>query len=461
MKYILNEGFALRGWQKLPFALFTPNFGVSFFDKDAFVALSACDGEIDCDKFEEKYRNLINEAVKNNIVRALGENESSALSDWQKYRTYNSRYIKTAHWSITGACNYKCRHCYMSAPDAKYGQLSTEKILSIADELAECGIRNVSITGGEPLVRKDFWQVLDRLLSHGINITTIYSNGKLVTPELLDEFDKRGIKPEFNMSFDGVGYHDWLRGVPGAEVAVNEAFALCQKRGFPTGAELTLHQRNKHTLRESINHLASLGVAHLKTNPAGLSGNWVKNHGDDHLDIDECFEIYLDYIPHWFEDGKPMGIMLGGFFMGSRNSEKYHIPAQKFNGSEKNCKQCVCGHARLVMYIAADGKILPCMSLSGMDIQEKFPSLTEHSLAQCITDSYYMKLITTKVDEFLEHNADKCGKCEHKFVCGGGCRASALTTTPDDILAPDEMFCKIFKGGYIPRIKEAAGDVSD
>lgn len=45
--------------------------------------------------------------------------------------------------------------------------------------------------------------------------TTVMSNGLLMNERVLDEFEKRGIKPEFNMSFDGIGCHDWLRGIPG------------------------------------------------------------------------------------------------------------------------------------------------------------------------------------------------------------------------------------------------------
>ena len=93
------------------------------------------------------------------------------------------------------------------------------------------------------------------LLQRGIRITTIYSNGKLVTDKLLDELEQRGIYPEFNMSFDGVGHHDWLRGIPGAEEAVKEAFVRCRKRGFPTAAEMCIHEDNKHTLRESVNRM--------------------------------------------------------------------------------------------------------------------------------------------------------------------------------------------------------------
>ncbi|WP_289466325.1 radical SAM protein, partial [Klebsiella pneumoniae] len=72
-----------------------------------------------------------------------------------------ARYIRTAHWSITGRCNYRCKHCYMSAPDAKLGELSHETIMSIVQQLIDCGIYQVSLTGGEPLVRKDFMEIVD------------------------------------------------------------------------------------------------------------------------------------------------------------------------------------------------------------------------------------------------------------------------------------------------------------
>jgi radical SAM protein with 4Fe4S-binding SPASM domain len=462
---------------------------VSFLNADAFEALMCCDGEIGMEFIPERLHPTVEKLVGSGIVSECAP--GSRLDAWQRYRRFGSRFMRTAHWSITGHCNYRCRHCYMSAPDAKYGQLSTEKCLSIADEIAGCGIREVSITGGEPLVRKDFWQIIDRLLAYRIRITTVYSNGKLVTPELLDGFDARGIRPEFNMSFDGVGFHDWLRGVEGAEREVNRALALCHERGFSLGAELTLHQRNKGTLRESINHLAALGVTHIKTNPAGKTGAWAENAGDDDLSLEETLEAYLDYIPHYYEDGQPMNIMLGGAFYARRGDPKFWIPARKYSGggavpdgaateasgdaateasdgaagdagsdasnaANTNLEaQCVCGHARQVMYIAADGKVLPCMALSGMDIQQDFPGLEHMSLAQCLSDSYYMGFIDTRLAAYLAHN-ERCQTCEQRLVCGAGCRASALVDHPDDLMAPDEGFCLILRGGFAERIYETA-----
>ena len=455
MFYRINERFSLRGWEKLPYALVERNSKRTLFlRKDEFDLLSLCNGAVDLSLplIPAKLREMVPVLEKRGIIEPCGAGE--ALKPDQKYRLYPSRYIKTAHWSITGRCNYRCKHCYMSAPDAKMGELSHDEVMSIIGQLEECGIMNVSLTGGEPLVRGDFLEIVDALLQRSIRITTIYSNGKLVTDKLLDELEQRGIYPEFNMSFDGVGHHDWLRGIPGAERIVEEAFLRCKQRGFPTAAEMCIHQNNKHTLRQSVNLLASWGCRHLKTNPISNVGAWKEGGYGESIGRQELYQLYLDYIPQYYEDGMPLDLQLGGFFMGRRGDPDHSGPA-----SQKNCRDpetmCICGHARQVMYISPEGRTLPCMALSGMDIQKEFPLIGELGLQKCLTDSRYLKLINTRASEYFAHNPD-CASCEYARVCVGGCRASALEGNPDDILGPDLATCEIFRGGWVSKIEAAA-----
>ena len=99
------------------------------------------------------------------------------------------------------------------------------------------------------------------------------------------------------------------------------------------------------------------------------------------------------------------------------------------------------------MYLSAEGRMLPCMSLSAYDIQQDYPLVTEMGLQKGLTDSVYMKLIDTRVEEFLAHTKE-CGDCEYAKVCAGGCRASALFSDKTNIMAPDRAACLIFRGGY-------------
>ena len=106
------------------------------------------------------------------------------------------------------------------------------------------------------------------------------------------------------------------------------------------------------------------------------------------------------------------------------------------------------------MYISPEGRALPCMALSAMEIQNEFPLIGELGLSNCLTDSRYLRLIDTRASEYFAHNPD-CASCEHSRTCVGGCRASALEGNPDDILGPDMATCEIFRGGWVTKIEAA------
>ena len=458
MHYKLKDNYALRGWEKLPYALVNLDNGAAeFLDRDAMSALELCDGSVDLSMpfVPRTAKEFVHGLEKNGVVERCAPGEG--LAQRQKYRKYPARYIRQAHWSITGKCNFRCRHCYMSAPDAKLGELSHDTIMDIIQQLYDCGVMSVSITGGEPLVRKDFFEILDALLEHDIHVKTIYSNGALVNEELLDALDARGIRPEFNMSYDGAGWHDWLRGVDGAEEIVDRAFAFCHERGFPTGAEMCLHEGNKHTLRESLKHLGELGVRSVKTNPVSDVGAWREGGYGESISMQDTYQLYLDYIPHYYEDGMPMDVMLGGFFSASPDEpDRFEIPGYKPPCNPAT--MCMCGHARHVMYISPEGRTLPCMALSGMPIQEEFPLITEQGLARCITDSRYMRLIDTRASEYFELHED-CRECKYALCCYGGCRADALSADETDIMGKSMGACMLFKDGWVERIIDVVKSV--
>lgn len=235
--YILSEDYALRGWKLLPYALQALNFAqTEFFQKPDFKMLFNCDGHtaIDWDTLTPEQQKKHEEWEKMGYIRPC-DGQKSLLPE-QEYRFFPARFKEYVQWSITGRCNYRCRHCFMSAPHAAQGEPTWDQLMTMLDAFERCGVRNLQLTGGEPMVRKDFWDLVDAILERGLTITTLYSNGLLVTDDFLDKLEARGVCPSIQFSFDGVGHHDWMRGIPGAEKTVLDALKRCQDQGVPTSA---------------------------------------------------------------------------------------------------------------------------------------------------------------------------------------------------------------------------------
>lgn len=453
MYYKLKKNYHLRGWEKLGTGVWdSENNRIAFLPEAHYRTLRFCNGMLDENSvmFSEDQKQLLLDLEKAGFVDKL--KNPSALDAKQQYRRFDNRFINMVHWSITGKCNYRCRHCYMSAPHAKLGEFSSELCMNIIDQFEECGIYHVSLTGGEPLFRRDFLQIVDRLLEKNISIDTIYSNGKLVTDDLLDALAERGIYPEFNMSFDGVdGQHNWLRGMADAEVVVIDAFKRCRDKGFPTGSELCIHKGNAHTLRESINLLASVGVSSLKISRLIGVGEGT-GLGEYIMTPQEEYETYLAYLPHYFEDGEPLRLMLSNLFYSS-GTGRHMIPGCHSETEFDCAKHSLCGHARNVMYLAPDGRILPCIPISNLEeAEQQFPKITDITLKEALADSWYMQFIDTNLEQYWAHNPE-CASCSYRWKCAGGCRGNVVSDGNADLLGKDEVLCAFYKKGFYDRTK--------
>ena len=451
--YILPKGFALRGWKGLPFALRYPDTrSTDFFDKESYRVVYALDGrhDINRDELTEKQQKLLDHLI--DIKIALPSDGKQRLEPWQEYKSFPGIFKNSVQWSITGRCNYRCRHCFMSAPDYHGEDLSLEQSVHILDELAANGIGCISLTGGEPLVNPHFYQILDEIEKRGMELDTIYSNSELVDDKLLDELEKRNMHPAFHMSFDGVRWHDWLRGVDGAEETVIRKFKLLHERGYQTSSSMCLHKHNIGDLKENVDLLASLGLVHVKMNVASPTGRW-KNETEHFLSQDEANQAVLDYIPQYVADGMPISAQFCGILDFNKQARRISIPYNKYGGGEHVESGYACGVVAKSMYISPVGKVLPCMTLGGTAIDPLFPSMLERPLSEILSDSFYRDICLLKVGSCLEHN-EECRDCEYRLYCGAGCRACACGEDSTDYMGIDEDVCHFFKSGWFERACE-------
>lgn len=311
-------------------------------------------------------------------------------------------------WHFLERCNLRCVHCYQDGYESE--ELRDEQVLRIAELINEAlgrwgRLGRVSLTGGEPFLRKD---LLFRLLdffetSPNVYWTGILSNGVLIDEAAADKLKYFSKLREVQISLDGATAesHDAVRGVGVFQKAVS-AIRLLKNFGFTVSIMFTLHRKNAGESLAVIDLAESVGVDFLTVErmiprnkidmtefyqpPLELKRIYTSIY-ERKKELDEAGRLKLRVSrPLWgLLDGK-----MGGF--------------------------CPAGFTSLA--ILHDGTVLPCRRL-------------EIPLGNILTEGLYKIWYTSDVLWKLRNkhqSGDACGVCGMLGKCGG-CRAAAYAVT--------------------------------
>jgi len=461
--YLLKPQWQLRGWQDIPFALADTHSGqVMALDSAAFFAASICDGKTDCNSpfILDIHHSVCSNFLTSGVIEEITSPRS--LQEHQKYRKALNSYHKALHWSITGRCNLKCRHCYLCAPDNKYSDLDFSQITQLVDQMSDAGIMEVSITGGEPFLRKDIWEILALFVEKRIRVTQIYTNGLLVSDSVLKrlqdvlapQYERSNVKVEFSLSFDGVGCHDDIRGIEGTELKTLEAIDRIRNHGFPVKIETILYRKNINRMLDTLEVLKSKKVDYWKLSAVGNVGKWLETCDQENISPAEIFDCFLGLLKGFIGAERPMGILMGGFYTYNKSTG---TEGALYGNAEGICdddflSNFSCTMSRFVRYLLPDGTLLPCISMTGTEVHDKMPNVLDNGLSEALQDPYLQEIVSITVKELLERNT-ACKTCEHIGRCNLGCRSSALTDNKD-VFSVDPATCYYWKNGYPEKIKE-------
>ena len=153
-------------------------------------------------------------------------------------------------WNSTRTCNLKCRHCYMSSDAKKYAnELTTAEAKQFIDDLADFKVPVLLFSGGEPLIRPDFFELADYAAKKGVR-PTLSTNGTLITPEVARKIKEIGVG-YVGISLDGLReVNDKFRGKEGAFEAAMNGIKNCVAVGQRVGLRFTI---NHHNIQELEN----------------------------------------------------------------------------------------------------------------------------------------------------------------------------------------------------------------
>ncbi len=163
-------------------------------------------------------------------------------------------------WNITRACNLKCVHCYNDSGSCKADdELSTVEAKTVLNDLAGFGVPSVLFSGGEPLMRRDLFELTGHAVERGLR-AVISTNGTLITADMAKQMKQHRVS-YVGISLDGIGdINDKFRGVSGAFNMAVEGIKNCQDAGVRIGLRLTLTKRNVQDLESLFEFLETENI---------------------------------------------------------------------------------------------------------------------------------------------------------------------------------------------------------
>jgi heme b synthase len=337
-------------------------------------------------------------------------------------------------WELTTGCNLSCIHCranateLMSPSDLGYGECC-----EVIDQIAEYAPLILVLSGGEPLWRRDVFDLAKRAVGKNMRVA-LATNGTLVDEAMAHRIREAGIV-RVSVSLDGADRitHDTFRGHAGAFDAAVAGLRNLQELGISTQINTSVARHNVDQLPDILRLAQSLGVAAFHVFllvPVGCGLTIAEDQtirGEEYervlnwfydRSIDSGLELKATCAPHYYR------------ILRQRRAEARRagqsVPELAAHGLHATTRGCLAGSG--VCFISHEGQVYPCgyLPVAAGDLRnERFHDVWEKAAV----------FAALREPDNLE---GKCGLCEFKQVCLG-CRARAYGMTGNYMA--EEPFC--------------------
>ena len=184
-------------------------------------------------------------------------------------------------WNLIRRCNLNCIHCYSLSADVDFpGELSTAEIFDVMDDLRSFGVPVLILSGGEPLLRPDIFEISKRAKDKGF-YTGLSSNGTMIDQPIADRIAEIGYD-YVGVSLDGIGaVHDRFRRQEGAFDAALNGMSLCKARNIKVGLRFTMTERNVESLPAMLDLMDREDIDKFYLSHLVYAGRGNRYRGDD------------------------------------------------------------------------------------------------------------------------------------------------------------------------------------
>ncbi len=338
-------------------------------------------------------------------------------------------------WNCTRRCNLRCVHCYSHSQDVEYAEeMSTEEGKRLIDQLADFGAPVILFSGGEPLIRKDLFELIQYATSRKLR-AVISTNGTLIKPNVAKRLQ------QFDLSYVGVSIdgteeiNDRFRGVEGAYARAIAGIRNCQEAGLKVGLRFTINGRNASEIPAIFDLVEKEGIPricfyHLVY--AGRGSELVKEDLD-HADTRRVVDLIIDRTADLYRRGMPKEVLTV-----DNHADGVHLYLRMLREDPERAAQVL----ELLQFNEGNssGRGIACVSWDGTVHPDQFwrhlalGNVRERSFGDIWTDvenGFLMKLKDKK-----KYVTGRCARCKWLDICAGNFRVRAEAVT-GDVWAPD------------------------
>ncbi|WP_374335319.1 heme d1 biosynthesis radical SAM protein NirJ [Leeia sp.] len=216
-------------------------------------------------------------------------------------------------WNLIRRCNLTCQHCYSISADKDFaGELSTDEVFAVMDDLRAFGVPVLILSGGEPLLRPDLLQIGKRAKALGFYVG-LSSNGTLITPDRVAGIADVGFD-YVGISLDGIGAtHDRFRRLQGGFDLALQGIRLCRDAGMKVGVRYTMTEDNADDLPALLQLVDDEGIDKFYFSHLNYAGRGNKHRDTDarHQRTRWAMDLLIAECLRYLQAGRPKDFVTG------------------------------------------------------------------------------------------------------------------------------------------------------
>jgi Fe-coproporphyrin III synthase len=338
-------------------------------------------------------------------------------------------------WNCTRRCNLRCVHCYSHSADRDYGgELTHDQGLSLLEDLAAFAVPVVLFSGGEPLMRKDLFELAQRATSLGMR-AVISTNGTLITEAQAQRLRQVGLS-YVGVSLDGLGAaNDTFRGVAGAFDRALAGIRNCLAAGIKVGLRFTITRRNAGEIPAIFDLLERERIPRICFYHLVYTGRGSELMAEDldHQDTRRVVDLITDRTADLHRRGHPAEVLTvdnhaDGPYLYLRMLREGHPRGAEVMKLLRMNRGNSSGHG--IGCVSWDGSVHADQFWRHLS----FGNVSERPFSQIWTDLSHP--VMARLKDKRQYVTGRCATCRFLDICGGNFRVRAEAAT-GDLWAPD------------------------